>query len=138
MSRQFRSPVNLLLCVGYCEMFLSKCKPIAFKIRAAHSRNMSNQNASLLVSTSLCGMSKAPAHPDTKGLSLGSTVSPPRGGDRDLSAGSLKILGLSPTVLHAGVRNHIHSQIIPSRTWGQGGCLSPSVHAAECRCKLLK
>lgn len=43
-------------CIDYCEMFMSKCKPIAFRSRAAYSRNGSNQNASLLLSTSLRGM----------------------------------------------------------------------------------
>lgn len=80
---------------------MSKCKPIAFRSRAAYSRNGSNQNASLLLSTSLRGMRPqgilAPsAFPWAAQPPAWEPASLLRGGDRDLSAGSLKTPGLPP------------------------------------------
>lgn len=135
-------------CLDYCEMFMSKCKPIAIRIRAAHSRNSSNQNASLL-SSSLRGMrSHGILTPSVfcwaAQLPAWEPAALLQGGVGDLSAGSLKTLGLPPEkseqaqspaplprLVEWEAPSMAHGQLTPLAGLGDEGGVSPPLYTLQ-------
>lgn len=73
MSRRFRSPVRLRLHVDYCEMFMAKCKAVAFRIKSSSFKeHVKSKRFTPRLYIPL--RDEAPAHPGAKDLSLGSAA----------------------------------------------------------------